>query len=120
MDLIDCRSCLEGQSVILRLLVGIVGRIGLLRCLLRIDGLRRCLWLSVLARLGRYPCLRLLDLVPTDRGEIVGVALTVGVAPALQGEADDYPLAYLKAVEQGHLVARELELDEVLDRFACL
>ena len=119
MDLIGCRSS-EGQSVIL-LLVGMVGLIGLLRCLLRIDGLRRCLWLSVLARLGRYPCLRLLDLVATDGGEIVGVACAaVGVAPALQGEADDYPLAYLKIIEKAHFVAHELELDVVLDRFARL
>ena len=93
----------------------------MLRCLLRIDGLRRCLWLPVLARLGRYPCLRLLDLISTDGGEIVGVTCAaVGVAPALQGEADDYPLAYLKIIEKAHLITNELELDVVLDRFACL
>lgn len=92
----------------------------MLRCLLRIDGLRRCLWLPVLARLGRYPCLRLLDLISPDGGEIVGVALTVGVAPALQGEADNYPLAYLKIIEKAHLVAYKFELDVVLDRFARL
>ena len=93
----------------------------MLRCLLRIDGLRRCLWLSVLARLGRYPCLRLLDLITTNGCEIVGVACAaVGVAPALQGEADNYPLAYLKIIEKAHLITNELKLDVVLDRFARL
>ena len=48
------------------------------------------------------------------------MALAVGVAPALQGEADDYPLAYLKIIEKAHLVAHKLELDVVLDQFACL